>query len=389
MAKRKKISIRKYIKQDQFFTILKRTKSIKDRKVNRLFGVHLASKIKLCKAEYEVLGCITLFLNKRIRSFDEWSPPKSKEPKKILDHLIRHLFAKYPLPDFFDKVWYKNDPEYQSWYIRLGQGENIRKQDLPLKYTKRMSHFFLQAPSTYSISEALRYGQVRGLGGDVILSRLIVESSIGQNFSNNQFWEKVIMCFVNYPDFLEYQVSPMIDYIQAQKFQIRRVEIGEDQFEEILPPNPDFEIKGKTPTSIIKSMRDWHQGLWKRNEILKNKTWNGANFSDFEYEDDSGEKVHFYQIIQIKNSLGLFNEGLNMGHCVSSYAFLCIQGDRSIWSLREYNGAEFIRKATIEVNSQNEIVQARGKCNRKTSKTEQRIIRKWAASEGLVKKYYH
>ena len=70
------------------------------------------------------------------------------------------MFVKYEIPGFMDKVWFEEHEEYKNWYMALAQGTNIRKLNIPIPYTKKMSHFFMQAPNNMSVKEALRWGQV-------------------------------------------------------------------------------------------------------------------------------------------------------------------------------------------------------------------------------------
>ena len=40
----------------------------------------------------------------------------------------------------------------------------------PLVLTRKMEHFVRQAPDHYTVSQALRYGETRGLGGSEALA---------------------------------------------------------------------------------------------------------------------------------------------------------------------------------------------------------------------------
>jgi hypothetical protein len=50
-----------------------------------------------------------------------------------------------------DVVWLRGDdeaPSQQGWFIHLGNGQNIRRADLPLTLSKKQARHFLSAPST-------------------------------------------------------------------------------------------------------------------------------------------------------------------------------------------------------------------------------------------------
>ena len=99
--------------------------------------------------------------------------------------MVRHLFERYPTPAFMTNVWLENGARYteglkhKKWYMQLTLGKSPRELDLPLKYTRRMGHFFSQAPAHYPIAHALRYGQVLGMGGDHALLQRPHEAGSG------------------------------------------------------------------------------------------------------------------------------------------------------------------------------------------------------------------
>ena len=54
---------------------------------------------------------------------------------------------------------------YQDWFLHIGRGENIRKAaGLPVPLTKMMAHHFLLAPDGCTIVQAIRWGQLCGIG---------------------------------------------------------------------------------------------------------------------------------------------------------------------------------------------------------------------------------
>ena len=88
---------------------------------------------------------------------------------------------------------------HQGWYKHIGLGRNIRTADLPLPYTKRMAHLFLQAPDHFTVEMALRWGQVRGLGGSEVLASAVAATRLGRSFEHEDFWQTVLHFFVNEP----------------------------------------------------------------------------------------------------------------------------------------------------------------------------------------------
>jgi hypothetical protein len=73
-----------------------------------------------------------------------------------------------------------------------------------------------------------------------------------------------------------------------------------------------------------------------------------------------------------------------MHHCVSSYAYKCITGKASIWSLRRRMGNSTERLLTIELDMQNKAVQIRGFANRLARADELKVLERWAKAKGVT-----
>jgi hypothetical protein len=125
-----------------------------------------------------------------IRPLGEWRSD-THISRRQFGALARHLLAKYDVPNFMDVAWFLADPKearrQQGWFVHIGMGQNIRTADVPLQLTKKMAHLFLNAPDHYTVTEAFRWGQILGLGGDEPLVRVIVESRLGFSFENEDF----------------------------------------------------------------------------------------------------------------------------------------------------------------------------------------------------------
>ena len=314
----------------------------------------------------------------------KWKPPVTTQSEPVIVSLAKHLFEKYPVPKFMYKVWTDTNKEHLGWFFSLANGLNIRKLDLPLAYTKRMSHYFMQAPDNLSILQALRWGQVRGLGGDESLADNIIRGPLGTVFANDDFWSGVIAFFARHPDLNYSMINPIIDYVRAKRFPNG---LSAKQ-------NLNFSMKGKTLNSVLRGMEEWHREL-RNNRYLAMKsqkqciTWEGANLEDFRVEQKVSDKKKIFRIVQLKNSWDLFEEGQILKHCVASYTHLCRKGSVSIWSLRVWEDQLFKPLVTIELNPQNQIVQARGKYNAMPSDLEHKIIQKWIVEADLKRDHYY
>ena len=164
---------------------------------------------------------IAQYCHRWVRPLDQWRP-KSKSPRRQFDSLLHHLFAKYePMPKFFQQVWTSSEHSmgrYRLWYVRVANGENLRKCHLPIPYTRKMAHWFMRAPDNFSIVQALRFGQVMGLGGDQRIAQAIATTRLADNFLGEDFWVTAIRWFINQPLLDPSQIGPIIDYINFQRF---------------------------------------------------------------------------------------------------------------------------------------------------------------------------
>ena len=381
--KEKKRAFRKHIKQDKYSALLKEARPYRNRKVIKLFGIRLVHKIKLNKEDIYTLNRIQYWLEQSVRPIESWAPPKSRDSKFILINLINHLFARYKMPEFFTRIWFENSIKYQFWFLELGKGANIRNMNIPIKYTKRMSHFFMQAPADLSVPHAIRWGQILGMGGSSFLAREIINGRLGESFENDEFWSKVIRFFINQPDLHIYMVNRIIDYIHNQKFgRIRRYQ-NENEYVEEPPPHPGFSIKGRTLVALLREMGMRGHLDWKQNYFSNHKNWPGFPAPDYNAPlTDQGENT-FYRIEQIKTAQDLFYEGMTMRHCVASYKYRCTTQKLSIWSLRQYQDSQFKRLVTIAIDPQGKLLEAKGKRNRSPKRKELRLINEWLNSESF------
>ena len=114
-----------------------------------------------------------------LRPLKEWKT-RSHSAGRQFASLLRHLFVRYDdMPTFFDSVWFSGrdraSEKQREWYLHVGRGQNIRHCDLPIRLTKKMTHHFMQAPNDLTFSQALRWAQVHGLGGNERLARKRLE----------------------------------------------------------------------------------------------------------------------------------------------------------------------------------------------------------------------
>jgi len=321
-----------------------------------------------------------------IRKPEDWVC-KTYNADRQFASLVRHLFAKYDVPGFFDTVWFTNGSinavlsgNWDNWFVRVGQGINVRKiKEVPIKLSKKMAHEMMKAPSDYTIQQALRWGQVQGLGGDERLVKALSGTFLGEQFGHEEFWSTVIHWFVNQPMFDVVHVNPIIDYIQNQKFvPVGRV-IENDEVVDRGVPQPNFEMKGRTLNVLLRKVREWHGDLNKTVQIKEHIKWAPCTVKSSEIIEGR-KKPLIWKINEILDNIGLAREGKAMKHCVASYVGSCKSRRSAIFSMT----CNDTRMLTIEINLQTmSLNQVRGSLNRSATPVEMRILKSWAAKEGM------
>lgn len=304
-----------------------------------------------------------------VRSPLDWQPD-THDPRRQFSSLARHLFTPYGLASFMDVAWFRGRSgraqQQQRWFLHVASGQNIRTADIPVTFTKKMAHEFLQAPKHYTIEEALRWGQVIGQGGSVELLEAILATFLGASFENEDFWSTVIQFLVANPMLDPDYVGPVLDYIYNQKYVCREVVNPGGEVVVIDPPEPKFSMKARSMVKLLDQVEAWHQ-LLMREERAPKIEWEKSEIGNFEYTEkdvQNGGALH-WSIRELLNQKELKSEGRALHHCVSSYTKNCQSGKTSVWSLQVTNSKnETLNLATIAVDPKaRRVTQLRGKYN--------------------------
>jgi hypothetical protein len=329
-----------------------------------------------------------------IRPIDAWMST-DKSPWVEFASLAEYLLARFPVPRFMASVWLAKPgdarPENQDWYKRLGRGESIRRMGLPVRLTRTMAHRFLCAPHHLTVTEALRWAQVTGLGGSPALAAAVLATRLGQEIGNESFWETVVRFFVNAPELDLAHIGPIVDYLQHQRFGGRTGFTRSGEYGLLPPPRPDLSLKGRTPASLLRLVGEWHRELgrapvagigWTRSS-LRELSW--IERVVIRKDDDVRTEVRSWSIRELCSAEELRAEGRAMRHCVATYASKCTARQSSIWSMQLETPRGPRHALTIEVDmTRRRIVQARRKCNARPREAEGAILRSWAEREGLT-----
>ena len=317
------------------------------------------------------------------RKLEEWKPTSHNREKRFSE-LLRYLFAKYDVPDFMDRAWFGEGAEnekYKSWFLAIGDGDNIRKQsDLPIPLTKKMAHEFLQAPSNLTIKGALRWGQMKAMGAEGRMIRGVMATPLGETFENDEFWVSVLRMFIDDPFLEPENYGPIYDYLNEKKFGGRGVRWVEGTLVELGPEQPNLSMKGRDSITLLDQVNRWHADLNKSPYLLKDLEWPSCGIPGFETK----EMDNYYQISEILSSRDLRDEGVDMHHCIASYVNDCKSGKTAMYSMLRTleHGSE--RELSMEVSVLTKtIVQARKRYNELPTSMDLRIVQSWAKQAGI------
>ncbi|HEX4792650.1 MAG TPA: PcfJ domain-containing protein [Humisphaera sp.] len=300
--------------------------------------------------------------------------------------LARFLLARWPVPKFFDSAWSEQSTDaHREWFIHIGAGGNLRTAPgLPFPLTKMMAHHALLAPDDVSILPALRWGQVRALGGSERQGRAIIATLLSDAQADEPFWVSAIQFFVANPMLDPHQIGPIVDWIHHQRFvgEPQRIVNGVACGGDI--PQPNLTMKGRSVDSILRQVERWH-GELNRATFKHALIWPPCGVPGYERIEGTEGSQTIVRIDEILTSAELQHEGQAMRHCVASYARTCARGAAAIFSLKLDRGAGSERRLTIEVDVRSKrIRQARGRCNAPPQPLDERYMRNWATAAGLT-----
>lgn len=318
----------------------------------------------------------------------EWEP-KTKNASRQFSSLLKYLLCKYDVPKFMNKIWYNNPngraDSYQEWFVNLGAGENIRKQNfLPISLTKKMAHHFVEAPDGLEVHEAIRWGQVLAEGGNERVAKAVLATPLGRGFTNDEFWISVIRFYIENPMLDTYQYGPLYDFIQDQKYSDRGHVYVDNELVHLGPPQPNFSMHRRNPNVLLRSVEGWHRNIRREQTryggVREHCKWDSCGIAGM-LKKGKDEAI---EISEILNSKELYADGESMKHCVGSYVQSCKAHRIAIFSLRRINKAGIYRMATISVNIQNRLIgEARKSCNRPVRQGDLGHIREWAGKSDL------
>jgi hypothetical protein len=307
--------------------------------------------------------------NRWERPLAAWSPG-SRNVERQFAQLARHLLARYRVPAFMDSVLLApHTLVHPAWFHHVGSGQNLRTAPgLTARLTKRQAHCALLAPeSCRTLIQAIRWGQVRGLGGELRLARAVTATWLGRQLLTPEaeaWWATVFQWLSQHPMLDPVHVGPIIDYVHFRWLRDR-----------------GFRMAGRSPLALLALVDEWHRTL-SRTKPDGPSRLPACGFAPSGWDYVEGART--WTITEIPDYLSLVVEGNAMRHCVATYAHSIMAGQCSIWSMKIEEGGYRSRAVTIELeNATRTVVQVRGKCNRYPDEEELAVLQVWASENGL------
>jgi len=323
---------------------------------------------------------ILKYQEKSIRSLNKWKGPERNDKPVLLD-LLDYLFVdKYEVASYFRHEVNSFFSEHSlARFIYLAEGKDILGlPHLPYPITRKMGKLLLAYQSKDNFYEALRWVEVRGMGGSEALARAIAKLNYLLEKGDHEFWRSVWVYLslqkINNMDF----VPHLLAYLSAMKFGWEEEDVLNGGYTFHEAEKPHMEVKGRNFNNLIEEAYRWYVKA-QRFDLDTFPDW-ASRVNSFVKEE---EKVQFF-ILPLKTKKDLVDEGNFMQHCVADYAPDCVRGETSIWSLRqrsEEGGSQ--RLLTIELRPDLTIVQVQGQANSYPGAREMNLLEAWAQGNEL------
>jgi hypothetical protein len=335
----------------------------------------------------KAMGRAACHVQRWVRTPESW-PHLSLSRRLQWRSLVTHLFALYPVPAVACDTWL--DKHGAAWerdlFFHLGAGLSLRRFLIPdwKRPTKAAAAHFLCAPADLRLRAALRWAQVRGLGGDDRLARyLATQTLLGVITDHHDHWESVIRFLIRNQPISSDELSQIVTYVHQQRFGpasgVRGIGAGDQ------PLQPDLHLDGRSLQTLRRHIANWRPeprrislpGLRAPNTAC----WEPIPVSGFRLQNAD----ILWSIEELLTGQDMQIEGHVMQHCVARYIGRCMRRQSSIWTVKRTTQDRAVRVLTIEVAPATKaIVQVKGRKNAPPTPAQAAIVRSWATQEGLT-----
>jgi hypothetical protein len=300
--------------------------------------------------------------------------------------LIDHLYVRYPVPLFLYRTMLSPEGQelvfgipagkqkghpaapYRYWFFAVARGESFARLSREI-FTKREAHWFLLAPASNSIPQNIFWARAAAAGLPAhVCDYLVARFGLADLWRLGDRLPDMLRFYRQaWPEMRGYDRDEITDFVRAAL------------------QNPEFSFKGRTFGSMRKLCQEWHRTVYAE-KVREYRAWSPM-LPPWEHRIPGGR----VQATELTSNRTLAEEGKVQRHCVFTYTSRCLQGLSRIVSIRWYalaaddaEGLE-VTRLTLEISpDRRAIVQIRGKANRRASREEMEVVRRWAGEQGLV-----
>ncbi len=320
-----------------------------------------------------------------------------------LYHAVKKWLVYYQTPEWmFDDFINENPYGRSNWFLWMAQGNDFvafPNHNYPV--TRKMIHFLWDIPKRLFISNlyTFLYGRSVGCWDDVIeiiikikhsewmfiepLSQMKQDVSPGTLLEIFKVFEKIKELISDTFSFLNdditgkrnlfLEMSIVFQYLKFRSFYFPDYRIHNQSYQQILK-EIDLIRRGRIQHPLVLE-------FWEQLDNNLSQRWiPSKTIFPEKWILQSGT----YLMVELTHIEELEDESQSLDHCVRGYFHRCIQGECTIWSLRTEDDSTIKRLITIQVNPDNQIVQAKGYQNRKPNEMEWSLINTWAANNNLT-----
>ncbi|MCW1884682.1 PcfJ domain-containing protein [Luteolibacter flavescens] len=349
-----------------------------------------------------MLSRVAAYAGRWLRGPESWRPPSGLSPEESWSDLLRHLFAEWPLPAFFDSAWRVRGelwaPE-RDWFCHLARGGSWRKAaGFPMSISGRAIHLAMQAPETMTVRQALWRGLLVSLDASPALIDAVLAHDFIRERDHDDVWTRLLAKVAGARGFDPRAFGVIADVILELLHHdhvkracllvalplgdLMRHAFGRWQslLDAALMEGIRFRDHDLTRASLRADLRAMTDAAW-------------APMPDAEpYEIVCAMGTEQPSVWTFRERLShaqLMAEGRELRHCVAGYWHRCQTGRSAIFSLRQHqpaiSGFRHVARLTIEVDRvSRRIIQARGKQNRWPEEFEYQLLTRWANARSLV-----
>ncbi|HEY1097732.1 MAG TPA: PcfJ domain-containing protein [Myxococcota bacterium] len=319
------------------------------------------------------------YVDRFVRPLSSWMPPQ-RRPERIWQSLVAHVLHRFPISTKWSAVFTApSASSLRDAVVAVAGGSSWREAGLPTFVGRAVAH----ALNTVDDDDIaldddddagmvlVRDAQLRACGVSAAQRRVLAKHVDLMSFLDDEAGLEGVWRFLaQHPELSAADVDTI-----GKAF---------GNVEGRLPS-----MKGRTPKSLVALA----QQLRKEQQLREDGRLDVGAFptspiagGEYVLVDDKSFEQPTFVVAPIDNGKALVDEGIAMRHCVGTYAERAKQGEVVIFGVSvDVAGQRRKRALTIEVRpTTREIVQVRGKTNRRATDVERGIVRAWANEHGLT-----